>query len=170
MDEKNRLFEEFDTKKLEELTANNLDSFRDQVFIEDKNRHLVNDLIRFGKISNQLSSSGPMTRTMKIIHEQYTTTGNKDVDLGIGAGEVWQLVGMSMKENGSGTATFSLALYDGSNEVFIAVKSTTTQEPVPILDLGHGPIFFDSNVGLRNVVSNTGGTSADLDLCIVRVR
>ena len=47
MEEKNRLFEEFDTKKLEDFSADNLDSFRDQVFITPENIQLVNDPLRF---------------------------------------------------------------------------------------------------------------------------
>jgi len=168
---KNRLFTNFDTKKLEELTADNLDSFRDQVFIEAENVDLVNELIRFGVINNQISLAGPLSRNLILKTFRYTGTGNNYEDLGIQPGEVWAFNTLSIAEGGSGTATVSFALYDGTDQSFFAVHSTTSQEPVPVsADSMGSPIYITSDFKLNNLVNATGGTHVDVDVTLIRVR
>ena len=172
MEEKNRLFEEFDTKKLEDLTADNLDSFRDAVFITQENIDLVNDLLRFGYMNNQFSSSGPISRSLKLFNFNYTSTGNKLEDLGIQPGEVWKINTLSMAEQGSGTATISFALQEiaSGDQSFFAIHSTTSQEPVPVSSDSFPEVFITSDFKLNNLVNNTGGTAVEVDITIIRVR
>jgi hypothetical protein len=169
----NRLFQQFDTKKLEDLTADNLDSFRDQVYIQKSNSDLVNDLIRYGVMNNQISLSGPISRSMKLFTYRYTGTGNNYEDLSIAPGEVWAFNTLSIAEGGSGTATVSFAIYDpvSTDQSFFAVHSTGSQDPVPVsADSMGSPIYMTSDFRLNNLVNATGGTHVDVDLTIIRVR
>lgn len=172
MVENNRLFDEFDTKKLEDFSADNLDSFRDQVFITPENIQLVNDLLRFGYMNNQFSSSGPISRSLKLYNFRYTSTGDKKESLGLQPGEVWKINTLSMAEQGSGTATISFALFEPANgdQSFFAVHSTTSQEPVPVTSDSFPEVFITSDFQLNNLVNNTGGTAVEVDLTLVRVR
>lgn len=138
MEEKNRLFEEFDTKKLEEFTADNLDSFRDQVFIEDVNRDLVNDLIRFGAIANQISLSGPISRTLdsKSATIPDKGTANRQTIHTPGAGEVWRCIGLSATWSLDANPTFVVQVGDADPYAtmvectFNATARTTYGEPI----------------------------------------
>ena len=173
MEEKNRLYDQFDTKKIENFTADNLDSFRDQVFIEQSNDELIKDLIRTGIIANQLSLSGPIPRTLKLLNFNYTTTGNNKETLGISDGEVWQLNTLSIAEQGSGTGTVTFLLEDkvSGDASVIAVGSTTSQEPVAVANEGVGsPIYITSDFYFNNLVNSAGGTSVEVDITLIRVR
>jgi len=126
MEEKNRLFEEFDTKKLEEFTADNLDSFRDQVFIEEKNKGLIDDLIRFGAIANQISLSGPISRTLdsKSVTIPDKDVANRQTIHTPGAGEVWRCIGLSATWSLSSNPTFVVTVGDDAVMIECTVNAT----------------------------------------------
>lgn len=171
MEDKNRLFEEFDTEKLESFTADNLDSFRDQVFIEEKNRDLVDDLIRFGYMNNQFSSSGPISRSQKIVQATYTSTGANDFFVP-GTGEVWQLVGGDTLGTG-GTGSIQWQLKDSSGTVALIFQTSVSgQEPIGQNSTNNNlmlPIFVTKENFLVAQVSAVA-TSVRASISFIRVR
>ena len=176
MDEKNRLFEEFDTKKLEELTADNLDSFRDQVFIEDVNRDLVNDLIRFGIISGQISLSGPMPRTSIIATSEVTYTTESTVTQELfkpGAGEVWVYNQASVRMQG-GTSGITLHLgadeVTTTNNIMLGQESSSGIQPFDLVGQ-QSPIYVTrENYLIATHYSLGTGETSTVKCCLVRVR
>ena len=112
MEENNRLYDQFDTKKIDEFTSFNLDSFRDQIFIEESNEKISNDLIRTGILSNQLSSSGPMPGTCKTITLTTSTDGSYVELFRPSEGEVYQIMSAHMAKSGAGTTIHSNSYYD----------------------------------------------------------
>jgi len=169
------IYHQLNSTKLGDLTNAQFAIVRDPLFLNDVSEDELRRLALIGQARQSLSasSSGPIPGTLKLLSFRYTSTGNNFEDLGIGEGEVWQFNTMSMAEGGSGTATITFTLYDpvsGDQSVF-AVKSTTTQEPVPISELAVGsPIYITSDLQLNNLVNNTGGTHVDVDLTMIRVR
>jgi len=171
MEEKNRLFEEFDTEKLEAFSADNLDSFRDQVFIEEGNRDLVDDLIRFGYMNNQFSSSGPISRTQKIVQQTYTSTGSNDFFVP-GTGEVWQVVGGDTLASG-GTGSIQWQLKDSSGVLALIFQTSVSgQEPIGQNSTNNNlllPIYVTKENSLVANVS-TVATSVRASISFIRVR
>ena len=171
MEEKNRLFEGFDTEKLEAFTDDNLDSFRDQVFIEERNRDLVDDLIRFGYMNNQFSSSGPISRTQKIVQATYRATVANDFFVP-GTGEVWQVVGGDTLASG-GTGSIQWQLKDSSGTVALIFQTSVSgQEPIGQNSTNNNlllPIYVSKENFLVASVSAVA-TSVRASISFIRVR
>jgi hypothetical protein len=167
MEEKNRLYDQFDTKKVNELTADNLDSFRDQIFIEESNEKISNDLIRSGILSNQLSVAGPIPGTGRIESVSRTSDGT-DTIFRPSIGEVWQFIAGDCTAVGGGVR-FKFQLYDGSTTIEIKDQSVSSStDPV---DLTTVPLILDRNVYLRvNISSISTGESGTVNCAFIRIR
>lgn len=131
----NRLYDQYDTKKLEDFKADNLDSLRDTVYLMEKNTGLIDDMIRAGVITNQLSSSGPISRTQQIIQTTYTSTGDDADFFKPGAGEVWMLLGGDTTSSG-GTGSINWSLKDSDGTLALIFQTSVN---------GQEPIFQNSN-------------------------
>lgn len=167
MEEKNRLYDQFDTKKVNELTTDNLDSFRDQIFIEESNEKISNDLIRSGILSNQLSSSGPIPATGRIQTVVRSVDGTSTL-FRPAIGSVWQLTSADATAVGGGIR-FKFQLTDGTTVIEIKDQSVTgATDPV---DLTTVPLFVDRNVYLQvNISSITGSEVGTVNASFIRVR
>jgi len=176
MEEKNRLYDQFDTKKIEDFTADNLDSFRDQIFIEESNEKIMNDLIRLGTIANQLSFSGPISRSIQVIQTTLTQkdVAGREIIYTPGAGEVWRAIAFSATWSLNANPTFLVQVGSGSgvNDYVTCIECTVnataqTTQPEPLLNEitntgsregGYNPdIHFDKDNPLS--VWYGGGTS-----------
>lgn len=171
MEEKNRLYDQFDTKKIDEFTSFNLDSFRDQIFIEESNEKISNDLIRTGILSNQLSSSGPMPGTCKTITLTTSTDGSYVELFRPSEGEVYQIMSAHMAKSGAGTTIHSISYYDGSSDsqwFYLSSGSTdnilTSDDNWPTHSL-----FVDNNNYFRYKGQNNF-SSVTIQLVVIRVR
>lgn len=168
----NRLFQQFDTKKLEDLSADNLDSFRDQVYIQKGNSDLVNDLIRYGVINNQISFSGPISRSQKIIQATYSSTGDDADFFKPDPGEVWVLVGGDTLGNGgTGSIQWSLKDSDGTT-CLIFQTSVSGQEPIGQNSTNNNmmlPVYVTSDNWLYANISAVA-TSVRATMSFIRVR
>jgi hypothetical protein len=166
----NRLFQQFETLKLEDFSADNLDSFRDQVYIEQSNSELVNDLIRYGVINNQISFSGPLSRTQQIIQVTQTSdVGAYDI-FKPNPGEVWICNGGDLLTSG-GTGKVNFSLTNGSEYAYIGSSSVSGQEPITTdnLDGVIGNLFITSDVWLVGDAT-TFPTSTRVTMVFIRVR
>ncbi len=169
--DKSNVYEQLRTIKASDLTRTQLDVVRDPLFLDAASEDVLRRILLIGSVTDQLSLSGPIPRTLKLFTFRYTGTGNNYESLDIGVGEVWAFNTLSIAEGGSGTATVSFALYDGTDQSFFAVHSTTSQEPVPVsADSMGSPIYITSDFKLNNLVNATGGTHVDVDLTLIRIR
>ena len=164
--EKSILYQQLRSKKLEDLTPDQLDEWRDQIFVNGDNEDDIRRLILLYVASGNLGTS-PIPRTLKLLNYAFTSTGNNYEDLGINPGEVWKINTLSMAEQGTGTATVSFSLYDGTHQSFFAIQSTTSQEPV-VIDM-YSPIYITSDFRINMLVNNTGGTGVEVDISLIRV-
>lgn len=176
MEDKNRLFQQFDTKKLEDLSADNLDSFRDQVYIEKSNSELVDDLIRYGIINNQISFGGPITRTAKQVSSQVTYSGAATVTQECfkpNPGEVWQYNQASVRMQG-GTSGITLMLGDdtttSTNNVMLGQESSSGVQPFDLVGQ-MSPLYITSEQYLiAQHYSLTTGEESEVRVSVIRVR
>ncbi len=167
MQEKNRLYDQFDTKKLNEITADNLDLFRDQIFIEETNEKISDDLIRTGILSNQLSSSGPIPATGRI--QQITRSSDGTTTLfRPSVGEVWQLTAADATAVGGGIR-FKFQLTNGTR--IVEIKDASVSGATDPIDLSTVPLYIDRNVYLQiNISSITGSEVGTVNAAFIRVR
>lgn len=126
-----RLYEQLKTLKLESLTADQLDKWRDQIYADPDNEDEIRRLILLYIASGRFSiPGGPMIRTATI--EQVTRTS----DTGLftifkpETGSCYQFNGGDLLASG-GTASCNFYLYDGSVQTYIGSASTSGQEPLP---------------------------------------
>ena len=176
MEEKNRLYDQFDTKKIEDFTADNLDSFRDQIFIEESNEKITNDLIRTGIISNQLSFSGPIARTAEQHVSSVTYSGAATVNQELfkpGTGEVWQYNHASVRmQGGNSGITLFLGndLTTSTNNVMLGQESSTGTQPFDLVGQ-QSPIYITSDHYLiAQHYSLASGESSEVRVNVIRVR
>jgi len=171
MEENNRLYDQFDTKKIDEFTSFNLDSFRDQIFIEESNEKISDDLIRTGILSNQLSTAGPIPGTCKTISITTSADGSYVTLFRPEEGEVYQVMSAHMAKSGAGTTIHSISYYDGSTDsqwFYLSSGSTdnilTSDDNWPTHSL-----FLDNNNYWRYKPQNNF-SSVTIQLVVIRVR
>jgi len=174
MEKKNRLYDQFDTKQINEFTADNLDSFRDQIFIQESNEIISDDLIRTGILSNQLSSAGPIVGTMDVYEIEVTSSGSgvaKFLNSGTApAGQIWQVYSFGISPSGvSGTVSYEVRIFgaSGTSTEFLS-GSSSLNSSFPLQE-DFGPCFIGEGAKIQFEATGTF-TSCKLKYCAVRVR
>ena len=171
-DKENKLYSDFATRDvLDGISADNFDSLKNEAFITPDNKQFFDDMLRVGWLSGQLSSSGPMPNTGKIVTTAFTAASQTKTVASVGSGEVWQVTGASgLVSSGSGTATFVLSFTDGVNYVRIESLSFSGNNEFNITSTA-GPMYIDQNLSLQ-VVSSGGSfpTEATCLIALQRVR
>lgn len=164
----NKLYEDFKTKDvLDGITADNFDLLRNNAFIVPENKEFFQDMLRVGRLSNQMSSSGPIPGTAKIETVLRSTNGTSTV-FRPSIGEVWQLTSADVTATG-GAVRFKFQLYDDSTAIEIKDQSVTSAtDPV---DLTTVPLILDRNVYLRiNMSAISGSITGTVNCSFIRVR
>ena len=150
----------------EVFTVDDFDLVRNQVHLEEKNFQLLEALNTMGQISNMQSQSGPIPGTLEIKTASSSSTGNFTV-LSPDAGQVWQVIAMSLGPEGSGSYRGIGALKDSAgNYVELFDKSGTGTGQSLDFDT---PIYVTSDVFLEFTIV-TVDTSLTLKAAVVRVR
>jgi len=171
-DKQNKLYTDFIGRDvLDGISADNFDSLKNDAFITPENKNFFEDMLRVGWLSGQLSSSGPMPNTGKIITTAFTGPGETKTVASANAGEVWQITGASgLVSGGSGSAVFVLGITDGVNTVRVESLSFTGNNEFNITSTA-GPLYIDENISL-SVVSSGGSfpTEATCLISLQRVR
>ncbi len=171
-DNTNKLFEDFKGRDvLDGISADNFDSMKDDAFITESNKSYFEDLLRTGWLSGQLSSSGPMPNTGKIIKTNFTAASQNKIVATASAGEVWQIMGAcANRVAASGTFTFVLSFTDGVDSVRIESLTGSGYNEFNITSTA-GPMFIDQNISLE--CDSSGGsfpTDCDILVALQRVR
>ena len=178
MDDKtNKLYEDFKTRDvLDGISADNFDSLKNDAFIVPNNKDFFNDMLRVGWLSGQLSSSGPMPNTSKILTATVTASSQNATFFTPAAGEVWSIQGFAQNKVGSFTAgvTGYLIVDDGNQTTAIDMTvrriSSSTADPQEDSDFGT-PIFVDQNMTVKYRAYSTGfGDSVEGQIYCIRVR
>jgi len=166
----NKLYEDFKTRDvLDGISADNFDSLKNDAFIVPENKKFFEDMLRIGWLSGQLSSSGPMPNTGKIVTTQFTAASQTKTVASANAGEVWQVMGASANRvSASGSFTFVLNFTDGVNFVRIESLSGSGNNEFNITSTA-GPMYIDENISL-SVVSSGGSFPSDVDILIALQR
>lgn len=166
--EESILYQQLRSKKLEDLTPDQLDSWRDQIFVNGDNEDDIRRLILLYMASGNLGTS-PIPRTQKIIQKTYTSTGDDEIFFQPSPGEVWQLVGGdTLGTGGTGTINWSLKDSDGVLALMF-ISSINGQEPIGDNSTGlKYPIFItNENFLFANVTSVA--TSVRASLSFIRI-
>ena len=122
-------------------------------------------------MNNQFSSSGPISRTQKIVQATYTSTGASDFFVP-GTGEVWQVVGGDTLASG-GTGSIQWQLKDSSGTVALIFQTSVSgQEPIGQNSTNNNlvlPIYVTKENFLVASVSAVA-TSVRASISFIRVR
>tara|TARA_R100000654_G_C2686211_1_gene127907 strand:+ start:590 stop:1120 length:531 start_codon:yes stop_codon:yes gene_type:complete len=174
-DSENKLYTDFKGRDvLDGISADNFDSLKDETFITPENKQYMEDLLRVGWLSGQISSSGPMPNTSFNTTVSITASGEgngKDV-FNPKAGEVWSLQGMSFSENISGNATVYVGLKDSSGDIVFFSIDTTGGDPWSPDNEFNKMVYVDQNMTLFVYVFGTfsGSDKVDCSFNLIRVR
>lgn len=177
-DKENKLYSDFATRDvLDGISADNFDSLKNDAFITPENKEFFDDMLRAGWLSGQLSSSGPMPNTGEIASVEIDTSSLDYTMKTPGAGEVYQVVGISAAANatlGSLTGvTLYIKLYDGTTTMTV-LEWTGSGSIEPPDTTYNVPLMFDNNLTLQGRIYKTGGLGAGesvyLRAAIIRVR
>ena len=176
MDEKdNKLYTDFRGRDvLDGISADNFDSLKDETFITPENKEYMEDLLRVGWLSGQISSSGPMPNTSFNTSVSITASGDgngKDV-FSPKAGEVFSLQGMHFEENISGNAVMYVGLKDGSGVITYFSIDTTGGSPWSPDNEFNKMVYVDQNMTLFVYAFGTfsGSDKVDCFFNLIRVR
>jgi len=176
-DKLNKLYTNFVGRDvLDGISADNFDSLKNDAFITPENKQFFDDMLRVGWLSGQLSSSGPMPNTSKILLASATASSQNVTFFTPAAGEVWSIQGFAQNKVGSFTAgvTGYLIVDDGSQTTSIDMVvrriSSSTADPQEDSDFGT-PIFVDQNMTVKYRPYSTGfGDSVEGQIYCIRVR
>lgn len=178
-DEKNKLYSDFRTRDvLDGISADNFDSMKNEAFITPENKDFFEDMLRVGWLSGQLSASGPMPNTSKILTATATASSQNVTFFTPAAGEVWSIQGFAQNKSGTFTAgvTGYLIVDDGSQTTTIDMVvrriSSSTADPQEDTDFGT-PVFVDQNMTVKYRPYSTGfgaGASVEGQIYCIRVR
>ena len=144
--DQSRLYEQLKTSKLEDLTDDQLDSWRDQIFAESENEDEIRRLILLYLAAGRLSiPTGPIIRSAEVTETEITyaeagaATGYK-IHLQPWAGELWRLMAASAAMTG-GTVGCSIMVSTGIDNI------TTIQSPYVLIaqESSTGAPIFDNN-------------------------
>jgi len=149
----------------EVFTVTDFDVVKNQVHLEERNFQLMEALNVMGQITNMQSNSGPIPGTLAI-KTSTSTTAESTIVFQPDAGQVWQVMALSILPVGGGTYRGIGNLYDGNNAVELFDKSGSGTAESLDYDT---PIFISSDVYLRFTVI-TVDTSLTLKAAVVRVR
>ena len=171
-DDQNKLYTDFKGRDvLDGISADNFDSLKNDTFITPENKEFFDDLLRTGWLSGQLSSSGPMPNTGKIVKTNFTATLQNKIVASANAGEVWQVMGAcANRVSASGTFTFVLSFTDGVDSVRIESLTGSGYNEFNITSTA-GPMYIDQNISLE--CDSSGGsfpTDVDVLIALQRVR
>ena len=171
-DDQNKLYTDFKTRDvLDGISADNFDSLKNDTFITPENKEFFEDLLRTGWLSGQISSSGPMPNTGKIVKTNFTAPSQNKIVASANAGEVWQVMGAcANRVSASGTFTFVISFTDGVDSVRIESLTGSGYNEFNITSTA-GPMFVDQNISLE--CDSSGGsfpTDVDILVALQRVR
>ena len=156
------LYQQLESTTLQTLTADQLDAIRVKTFSQgtEGNEDEYRRLLLLGLAANQLSLSGPIRGTQKIVTA--TSTGGAVTLFQPEAGQVWELVAISQtRTGGSGSTTTALRLADGSNTVLIeefadnsgeAAIATSESHPIRITNANYLTIAYSPGANATNII------------------
>jgi len=164
------LYQQLRSKKLEDLTADQLDQWRDQLFVEGANEDDIRRMILLYLAAGQFSiPSGPMPRTAEMVQITQTSDVGAYTIFKPGVGECWQWMGGDLLTSG-GTGKVNFSLFDGTTYAYIGSASVSGQEPLTNdnLDGIIGQLFLTSDVWLV-ADATTFPTSTRVTAAFIRV-
>ena len=173
--EKN-FYEKLNTKKIEDIPADTIQILSNPVHLEEKNKDLLNAIIKVNKATMRDGKHIPATGAIKTAIATESASLNT-IDFGgeNGApkkGEVWAISAMTIENvsGGSGDVIYEVLVTDGTESQSI-VKRTQTTPPVNLnqeLEYPHR-LEIDSNVQLRFSATRSGLTAAKIQVYAYRL-
>ena len=166
------VYEQLRTIKASDLTRSQLDVIRDPLFLDGSSEDVLRRIKLIGEVTDQLSTSGPIPRTQKIIQATYTDTGDDADFFKPGVGEVWQLIGGdTLGTGGTGSINWSLKDDDG---VLALVFQTSVNGQEPIFQNSTNnnipsPLYITSDNWLYANITAVA-TSVRASISFIRVR
>ena len=176
-EERNKLYTDFVGRDiLDGISADNFDSLKNDAFITPDNKEFFEDMLRAGWLSGQLSSSGPMPNTSKIVTAM-ATSSSVNVDFFTpAAGECWSIQAFAQNKGaGFGAAVTGYLIVDDGNQttaIDMVVRriSSSSLDPQEDADFGT-PIIVDQNMTVKyRAYSSSFGDEIEGQIYCIRVR
>ena len=169
---KANIYEQFSSIKASDLTRSQLDIVRDPLFLNAESEDVLRRIKLIGEVTDQLSTSGPIPRTQKIIQATYTSTGDDADFFKPSVGEVWQLVGGDTLGSG-GTGSIQWQLKDSDGKVALIFQTSVNgQEPIGQNSTNNNllqPVYITSDNWLYANISAVA-TSVRATMSFIRIR
>lgn len=159
------LYQQLESTTLQTLTADQLATIKAKTFSQgtEGNEDEYRRLLLLGLAADQLSLSGPIPNTGKVVQTVLSTSNLDGTIYAPAAGEVWQVIGVGLvMDSGvtSGTAYLKIEdASDASNAAIIAEMGTSGSIESFDNDWG-GPIYIDENLKLIARYFKSGGFPA----------
>lgn len=149
------LYQQLESTTLQTLTADQLDTIRAKTFSQgtDGNEDEYRRLLLLGLAADQLSLSGPLPGTGKVVNIETTSNGFYTFDVA-SAGEVWKCTGASISTNDGGTVVLKTGT-DLTNSVELAQETAANVTFQPSFG---ADIYVDENIKLGVSISSIVGT------------
>lgn len=153
------------------FSPTNLDDIKNQMTLQMQNLDALTMLDVMSRLSNTISSSGPMPGTAKIVTASAAASGSVATIFQPDHGQVWKLIDITVVWTGnSGTINASPVLEDSqnSNRIFVGREaSTAAHHEFP--SIPQDSLFITNEVFLRGWSSGTF-TSGQWLAAVIRVR
>lgn len=149
------------------FTVADFDLVKNQVHLQEENFQLMEALNTMGQLTSMQSQSGPIPGTMAIEFSLSTSAETTTV-FQPNAGEIWQVVAMSMLPAGAGSHRGIGSLYEAKGDISVELFDSSGSGTAESLSYDT-PIFISNDVYLRFTVV-TVDTSLALKAAVVRVR
>ena len=162
------------------ITADQLATIRAKTFSQgtDGNEDEYRRILLLGLAANQLSLSGPMSNSSKIVTATSDTSGEIVDIFTPSTGECWEVQGFAINKTGlSGTLTCRLIATDGAQATTIDMSMiwiSSSQDPISANEDGFHKFYVDENMTLKATAYLSGGFPAsetcEFQVLLSRVR
>jgi hypothetical protein len=178
MSKESELYDPFNTKTLGgnlRLDVETYENIQDNIHLERVNRKLLELTDLIGRVTNNRSSSGPITGTMDVFELESSVSGSSVSGFGDGLdsvnpGEIWQIYGFGINPSGvSGSVSYELRIVGISGKIAeISTGSSSLNSAFPLQE-DIGPIYIGQGSKIQFEATGTF-TTAKFRYCAVRVR
>jgi hypothetical protein len=162
---------QLNTKTLETITTDNLDTVKKNVHISPENAPALKVLQNIGEVTGTLSSSGPLLGSGAVIKKvlDETDTGHQEI-WRPDAGQIWQVNSISIKPTGGGSFSASISLQDSTSGERVNVDTQTTGSAADVVNIVNGPLFISNELFLSAYFGSQGTTGSETFIGAYRVR
>lgn len=172
MARKSVIYEQLNTKKIQDSPSTEIQTVQNPLNIEQKNAEYLREVALINQATFR-GDSGPIPAETKIVTASQTDSGTKVAIYTPSKGETWQVISVyySGMAGGSGSITQSLWFLDNANSQSVAWKLSASSDAAAVLVDGSnsGPTF-DENITLQWMSERTSLSGGNIYVMLAKIR